>query len=116
VKLFEYMAMARPVVAAKVGQACNVIEHGRTGWLYSPGDSSELAGLIAALSADERQRREVGAAAREQVLAQYTWQHNARRVLSIAEALLARGKAESAGVNPWPGRSSTCLEPVIPRR
>jgi glycosyltransferase involved in cell wall biosynthesis len=95
VKLFEYMAMARPVVAANVGQAGKVIEHGRTGWLYRPGDSSELARLIAALSADERLRREVGAAAREQVLGQYTWQHNARHVLAVAEALVARGKTES---------------------
>ena len=32
-KLFEYMAMARPVVAARMGQVCDVVEHGRTGWL-----------------------------------------------------------------------------------
>jgi glycosyltransferase involved in cell wall biosynthesis len=88
VKLFEYMAMALPIIAANVGQACKVIEHGRTGWLYSPGDPLELAGLIAALSDDEELRRKVGAAAREQVLAEYTWQHNARRVLAIVEALL----------------------------
>ena len=95
VKLFEYMAMALPIVAANVGQICRVIEHGRTGWLYTPGDPFELAALIGALSADKRLRGNTGAAAREQFLAESTWEHNARRVIEIAEALLARGKAES---------------------
>jgi glycosyltransferase involved in cell wall biosynthesis len=97
VKLFEYMAMGCPVVAARVGQACEVIDHGRTGWLYCPGNPSELADVLAAVSADDARRREVGAAAREQVLARYTWQHNGRRVLAIAERLLARRSAASAG-------------------
>jgi glycosyltransferase involved in cell wall biosynthesis len=113
VKLFEYMAMALPVVAAKVGQAVDVIEHGRTGLLYSPGDSSELAGLIADLSADESLRREIGAAARERVLAHYTWQHNGAQVLAIAEALLAGGRADPA-IDMTPGWRPTGVAPVIP--
>jgi glycosyltransferase involved in cell wall biosynthesis len=93
VKLFEYMAMALPVASARIGQVCDVIEDGRTGWLYTPGNASELAALIRRLEGDRESCRAVGAAARELVMREYTWRHNARRVLAIAEDLIARRHA-----------------------
>jgi glycosyltransferase involved in cell wall biosynthesis len=113
VKLFEYMAMALPVVAARAGQTCEVIEEGRTGWLYTPGDASELADVIRRISADRALCRSVGAAARNCVLQQYTWQHNARRVVAIADDLIARRmppnrKTGTAGLSAPPaGRRRT---------
>jgi len=89
VKLFEYMAMSLPVVAARIGQACEVIDEGRTGWLYTPGDTHELAGLIRMLANSVEQCRVVGAAARDRVMNEYTWHNNARRVVAIAEDLIA---------------------------
>jgi glycosyltransferase involved in cell wall biosynthesis len=88
VKLFEYMAMALPVVAARVGQVCDVIDKGRTGWLYAPADAGELATLIGMLESDRDLCRRVGAAARECVMNEYTWRHNARRVAGIAEDVI----------------------------
>jgi glycosyltransferase involved in cell wall biosynthesis len=93
VKLFEYMAMACPVIAARVGQVEEVIEHGRTGWLYAPGSAEELARIIRSLAGDRPLRQRVGAAAREQALIRHTWRYNARRVVEIAEHLLAKGTA-----------------------
>jgi glycosyltransferase involved in cell wall biosynthesis len=89
VKLFEYMAMALPAVAARLGQVVHVIEPEQTGWLYTPGDARELAGLIQRLANDHELRRSVGAAARDRVLNEYTWRHNARRVVGIAEDVIA---------------------------
>jgi glycosyltransferase involved in cell wall biosynthesis len=89
VKLFEYMAMALPVVAARLGQVRDVVEQGRTGWLYTPGVASELASLIGMLANERELCRTVGAAARERVMNGYTWRHNARRVVGIAEDLIA---------------------------
>jgi glycosyltransferase involved in cell wall biosynthesis len=103
VKLFEYMAMALPVVAARVGQVREVIDEGRTGWLCTPGDASELARLIRMLEGDRDLCRAVGAAARERVLNEYTWRHNARRVMGIAEDLIdtrkPRGRPERTGLS-----------------
>jgi glycosyltransferase involved in cell wall biosynthesis len=96
VKLFEYMAMALPVVAARIGQAREVIEHGRTGWLYTPGDAADLAGVIRAVAAEPDLGREVGAAARERVLNEFTWRHNAERVIGIAEDLVAARRCRPA--------------------
>src|SRR5262249_7477017 len=87
VKLFEYMAMARPVVAARVGQVEEILEHGRTGWLYAPGNADELARIIQSLATDRPLRQRVGAAAREQALVRHTWQYNARQVVAIPERL-----------------------------
>jgi glycosyltransferase involved in cell wall biosynthesis len=90
VKLFEYMAMALPIVAARVGQVCDLIEEGRTGWLYTPGDAGGLADVIRTIADDVPLCRRIGAAARERVIEQYTWRHNARWVVAMAEDLITR--------------------------
>jgi glycosyltransferase involved in cell wall biosynthesis len=89
------MAMARPVVAARVGQVEEVIEHGRTGWLYTPGDARQLAELIRLIANDPRLCRQAGTAARERVLARHTWQRNAERVTAIAEGAAADKRERS---------------------
>jgi glycosyltransferase involved in cell wall biosynthesis len=94
VKLFEYMAAGLPVVAARLGQVSDVIEPGRTGWLYTPGDAGELVSLIERLATDRALARRAGAAAREQVVSDFSWRLNARRVLAIAERLCARRHGE----------------------
>ena len=96
VKLFEYMAMARPIVAARIGQAAEVIEDDRTGWLYQPGDATDLARAIRQAERDRERCRTVGTAARERVVNEYTWRHNARRVVGIAEDLIAKRAGATA--------------------
>ncbi len=95
VKLFEYMAMALPVVAARLGQVSEVIEPERTGWLFEPGNAAELADLIARLLPDRERRRAVGLAARDRVMQEYTWRHNARRVVAVAEDAIAERRSHA---------------------
>jgi len=79
-KLFEYLAMARAVVASRLGQIADVIGDGENGLLVEPNDAGALAQAIERLTGDDALRRRLGAAARQTVIAQYTWQHNAARV------------------------------------
>ena len=79
-KLFEYMAMARPVVASRLGQIAEVIVDRENGLLVEPGDAKELAQAIELLAADKSLGARLGAAARQTVVGRYTWQHNAARV------------------------------------
>jgi glycosyltransferase involved in cell wall biosynthesis len=79
-KLFEYLAMSRAVVASRLGQIASVIADGENGLLVEPNDADALAQAIERLAGDEALRHRVGAAARQTVIEQYTWRHNAARV------------------------------------
>jgi glycosyltransferase involved in cell wall biosynthesis len=86
-KLFEYMAGGRAVVASRIGQVAEVITDGLTGLLYQPGDQEALIACIRRLRADERLRRELGQNAR-MACSMNTWRQNAERVVGWVEPLL----------------------------
>lgn len=86
-KLFEYMAMGKGIVASDLDQIGEVLEHGRTAWMVRPGDPADLAEGLLALVHDTELRERLGAAAREEVVAKYTWLEHTRR---IVEALRER--------------------------
>jgi glycosyltransferase involved in cell wall biosynthesis len=83
-KLFESMACGTATVAAALGQIPEVIDHGRTGWLYRAGDAADLAESIRLLLSDRTLRDQIGRAGREEVLSRYTWEEVAERVVTIA--------------------------------
>jgi glycosyltransferase involved in cell wall biosynthesis len=92
-KLFEYMAMARGIVASDLDQIGEVLSHGETAWLVAPGDVGALAGGLAHLIDHPDVTRALGAAARREVLAHHTWRAHVRRTL---DALGARVGASAA--------------------
>lgn len=61
----EAMACGRAVVASAVGGLTDVVRHGETGLLVSPGDVDGLRSAISALLADNALRTRMGAAGRE---------------------------------------------------
>lgn len=88
-KLFEYMAAGRPVVAADAGQIHECVRHGETGWLYPPGNVEALADSIAALLRDPSAASSLGRAGQEYVSQRHTWEQNARTVAATAERLVS---------------------------
>jgi glycosyltransferase involved in cell wall biosynthesis len=81
VKLFEYMAAGRPVVASRLGQQGRVVEEGRTGTFFPPGDGPAFREAVLRLAADPGLRERMGAEARSRVEARYTWEANVRRAV-----------------------------------
>lgn len=71
-KLFDYLACGRPVIAGDVPAVREVLTHDVTGWLAEVGNPQELAGGIAQLLGDERRRRRVGEAG-ARLAARYDW-------------------------------------------
>jgi len=86
-KLFEYMAMGRGIVASRLEQIGEVLEHERTALLVPPGDEAALARAIVRLIDDERLRARLGLAARSRVMERHTWQANARALLERLRAM-----------------------------
>lgn len=80
-KLFEYMAMGKGIVASDLDQIGEILEHDKTAWLVKPGDLDSLVAGLKTLIDDEPRRRRLGAAARKEVTAKYTWKEHTRRII-----------------------------------
>jgi glycosyltransferase involved in cell wall biosynthesis len=93
-KLFEYMAGSRAIVASRVGQVAEVIADGRTGLLYEPGNQEALIACIRRLRGDETLRKELGQNAR-MACSMSTWRRNAERVVHWVEPLLQHSARQS---------------------
>lgn len=87
-KLFEYMALGRAIIAPKGANIQEVLRDGEDCVLFA-SESGALENAISRLARSEQQRKELGAAARASLVRQnLTWTGNARRVESIAEELV----------------------------
>jgi lipopolysaccharide/colanic/teichoic acid biosynthesis glycosyltransferase/glycosyltransferase involved in cell wall biosynthesis len=72
VKLFDYMACGKPVVAAVRGDAADVVRGSGAGVVVAPGDGPALAEAILDLAVHEEKRVELGRAGPEFVRRNYS--------------------------------------------
>jgi glycosyltransferase involved in cell wall biosynthesis len=86
-KVFEYMAAGKAIVASRLGQIGEVLTDRETALLVEPGNVGELATAIVKLVQSDRLRAQLGAKAREVAEGEYTWIHNAQRVLDTYTGL-----------------------------
>lgn len=114
-KLFEYLACGVPVVAADIGQPSQILRAGETGYLYPPGDPAALAGCIRTLLSDPAHARAIAWQGAIAVLAEYTWERNARRVCALVgsgEWGVGNGEWEVGG-GEWEVGSMSPLAPSL---
>lgn len=89
-KLFEYMALGRAIVAPDQSNIREVLTHERNALLFSPDDAAAYRAAVERLCTDDDLRRRLGDAAKSDLLEKdVTWDHNARRI----EERLARLKS-----------------------
>ena len=86
--LLEAMASGCCVVAARLPYSEDAIEHGRTGFLYPPGDVEALRALLAPLLAQPAQALAVGAAAAAEARARFGVVHEARALTRVYDSLV----------------------------
>ena len=86
-KIFEYMAMAKPVVVPDYPPIRDAVVDGVEGKIFRARDIGDLAACMQLLLTDDDLCRSMGAAARRKIEHVHNWQSNARR---IAELLLAK--------------------------
>lgn len=95
-KLREYLASGRPVVAPRIGDIARTLEDGKTALLFDLGDTTGLARHLSALRHDAELRSQLGRAGRELILKTGTWDVQLERLLEFGpflEATSARGAA-----------------------
>ncbi|MEZ3115676.1 glycosyltransferase family 4 protein [Halobaculum sp. MBLA0147] len=81
-KLFEYMAAGRPIVATSRSVLKEVLTDGENALLAEPGDSHELAVRINDLVRSEELREEIASSARD-TATEYTWDERAKSILEF---------------------------------
>jgi glycosyltransferase involved in cell wall biosynthesis len=79
----EGFAAGAPIVASGFGAMAALIEDGRTGLLFRPGDSQDLAEKVRLLLEDSEARTRMGASARKEFEQKYTAEANYRTLMSI---------------------------------
>jgi glycosyltransferase involved in cell wall biosynthesis len=83
-KVYEYMAAERPVIASRIGQLQKLIQPGFNGVLVTPGDAAELAEALEKLFRDPPIRSRLGREARRTVLRKHTWDSVLQTILELA--------------------------------
>jgi glycosyltransferase involved in cell wall biosynthesis len=80
-KIFEYMALGRPIVASRLGQLGEVLEDGVTARLVTPGDVDELVTAVVEILGSADRGGALGEAARQAVARSHTWDQRGRLIL-----------------------------------
>lgn len=97
VKLFEYMAMAKAIVAPRLEPVAEILEHGREALLVEPMHDVELAGALESLVDDEGLRKRLGAAARERFLQEFSPEAHRKKTLAVIEQARRRRQRLASG-------------------
>ena len=86
-KIFDYMAAGRAIVAPDQPNIREILAHDRTALLFDPVRPGAMWEAIARLLADPALRTRLGMAARADLEARdYTWRGNAARIVAWARA------------------------------
>ncbi|MCA9732595.1 MAG: glycosyltransferase family 4 protein [Deferribacteres bacterium] len=86
-KLFEYMAAGKAIVATEVGQIAEVIEDGKNGFLFNRQNVAGLYEKISKLVASKDLREELGKNARIDAEKIYNWDIIAARMIDVFEKI-----------------------------
>lgn len=85
-KLFEYMAAGRPIVASDLPVLGEILTHGANAWLVPRDNPAAFAEAVMTLFRERNRARELAAHAREDVR-EYTWGARAERILGFVGRL-----------------------------
>jgi glycosyltransferase involved in cell wall biosynthesis len=82
-KLYEYMAAGKAIVASNSGQITEVLQGGDMGLLVEPGDVKELSNAILYLFRNPQRRAELGQNARRQALLNHSWASRVKQIEKV---------------------------------
>ncbi|MFQ5706402.1 MAG: glycosyltransferase family 4 protein [bacterium] len=87
-KILEYMACSRPVVAAVGEESGRFVQSLNSGIVVDPQNPEKAAIYIHALLTNETLKEKLGALGRNAIVRNYTWQHTAQRLQNVCIDLI----------------------------
>ena len=97
-KLYEYLACAKPVIASRVGQVEEVLQNGIDQLLVCPGDVGGIVDSVLRLSSSPALCAQLGAEGRKFVSENASWD---ARVGTLLSELHLRGLISDSEGNEW---------------
>jgi glycosyltransferase involved in cell wall biosynthesis len=88
VVLFEMMGLGKPTVAPDLKPMTDVIENGKTGFIFQKLDKESLLNCILMLVDDPEKLTQMGNDAKENVFKKHSWKGNALRILESVQGLI----------------------------
>jgi len=86
----EAFAVGTPVIAANIGAVAELVEHGRTGLEFRPGDPEDLVAQVEWALSHPAELRRMRDEVRAEFEAKYTAERNYRALMEIYESALER--------------------------
>jgi len=86
-KIFEYMAAGKAIVASSLGQIEKILAHEQSALLVPPGDVDALRDALLRLKKDPELRRKLGENARIEAIGKHAWKSRLRTVAVVFEEL-----------------------------
>jgi glycosyltransferase involved in cell wall biosynthesis len=118
-KIIEYMAMAKCVVAPDQPNIREIVRNEENGVLFAAGDPDALASTLLEVVRDRPTRDSLGKSAFETVCSKsYLWRTNAERAIALADSAKPSAIRSRAPVVPHDGhrrsRDAAMATPIVP--
>ena len=88
IKLFEYMACGKPVVATDIDIVRDIVRSDNCGLIVPPGDSEALAKGIITIAGSPEKCAIMGEAGRKACLEKYTWEAVGGSIAGVLRSLI----------------------------
>ena len=84
-KLYEYLACGRPVIASRIEGVSEVVEEGRCGYLFDPENATDLAEKIIQVYQERQYLTQLGTNGRKLIEEKYSWRKTAERIMEVVD-------------------------------
>ncbi len=89
-KLYEYMSMAKPVIASAFEDAKRLIEDGQIGFLFQPEDKADLKSKLLLAFQQREKLPEMGYLARTEIINHHSWTSRIEILVERMEKILEK--------------------------
>jgi glycosyltransferase involved in cell wall biosynthesis len=87
-KVFEYMASAKPIIASNSGQITDILQHAESALLYEPGNIPQLKEYLVQLLKDTELQKKIARNAHQTFVECHTWTRKAGELNSYLKDCL----------------------------